>query len=433
MTKQPNIILIILDTLRKDTLYENLNRLPHINSVISRAYTYSNAVTPSSWTVPAHASMFTGKYPSEHGMTTKYDPEEMIKGMSQFPHKGMTVQEKLIGSGYENILISSNVMVGNETAFNTGFESVYGVGPVIKQMNYSKEQHKIAEGIELGKFQSLKGMIELRRKIGSNNLIRIMKLGLSRRLYNNTYNFPLNKGYQEVLKRFKESHPKQPYFAYLNCLEMHEPYKMRVNKLSPFDITEPFEVSRKVFLNARVTGNTEVLDSQSLLIKQFRNSLWDEVQLLDRFIGELVSYLKEKGEYDESLIIITSDHGQSLGEDNFLGHEYLLNDPIVNVPLIVKRPNNTFSIVDKVVNILGVSDLILNTVIDGKYDFPETEFTFSESYGYNSKRWENYLGPKFENYEPEIMKRIWSRDGYSLTVEGSKGHIESFSKNGIAF
>ena len=112
---QPNIILIVLDTLRKDVLpmYGGNAYTPNLNELAKDAVVFPNPVAPSPWTLPSHMSFFTGKYANEHGVHE--DPEEGIEKnfKIQFEFKNKTIAHILKKKGYTNIGFSANPWISN--------------------------------------------------------------------------------------------------------------------------------------------------------------------------------------------------------------------------------------------------------------------------------------------------------------------------------
>ena len=83
--------------------------------------------------------------------------------------------------------------------------------------------------------------------------------------------------------------------------------------------------------------------------------------------------------YDNTLIILTSDHGQELYENNFYGHGIYLTDELIRIPLIIKYPGNIHSVNDNVISLTNLKDIIIN----GFSNFQQNQYVFSESYGIN--------------------------------------------------
>ena len=140
---------------------------------------------------------------------------------------------------------------------------------------------------------------------------------------------------------------------------------------------------------------------------------------IDVILGRIICHLKANGSYEQTTIIVTSDHGQSLGDDNFVGHRYMLNDAIVSASIIVKTPHNKRGHKQERVSTAAIHELITNGVDEGRWTIPHTPYVFSEAFGLNRSSWENYVGELSTIHNPHIRKRIWNQDGSSLTVNGT--------------
>ena len=119
---QHNVILLVLDTLRKDSIYpynQNLNT-PTIKKLIEDSVVFPNAVSPASWTLPAHGSIFTGKYPSKSGI------HENLNDIADFSYlmdsyEGKTMSEFFSQNGYNTYSYSQNNLIGGDTGYSRGF------------------------------------------------------------------------------------------------------------------------------------------------------------------------------------------------------------------------------------------------------------------------------------------------------------------------
>jgi arylsulfatase A-like enzyme len=113
---QPNIIVILIDTLRADHLscYAYQRRTsPCIDRIAEQGVLYEHAISPAAWTPPAHASLFTGTYPSRHGV----DRSHLVLNPELTP-----LPEALRRHGYRTFGISSNYWLSRETGFDSGFD-----------------------------------------------------------------------------------------------------------------------------------------------------------------------------------------------------------------------------------------------------------------------------------------------------------------------
>jgi arylsulfatase A-like enzyme len=125
-SSEPNIVLIVLDTLRADHLpfygYEK-NTAPFLAEIASRSIIFENAYSASSWTAPATASIFTSLYPFQHGVTTGLMAGKFFKvKQNSIPGKIKTIAEVLKENGYRTYCVADNINICKEQGFKQGFD-----------------------------------------------------------------------------------------------------------------------------------------------------------------------------------------------------------------------------------------------------------------------------------------------------------------------
>ena len=367
MPDLPNIIFIIVDCLRQDyadPLEETLSKYGFVY--------YKNAITAAPWTIPSHASIFTGLYPTFHGVHET--PKKKLPHI-KFRRRHETIYEKLKKYGYETFLISSNPMLSPQFGFS-GFDHTYitwrgppqllssdaikKIRPFMQDSNLSLSLiKKIAFTVDGALFFKAGMQFVLNRLVG---YVHSMAGG-----------WPLEKGSKLILKVVKKifsEEPKNPLFIFMNFMEAHEPYLLQ----------SYFIRARKINLKRRGGLSDK-------LVRKWRTLYAREVNYLSNRISELISLLKKRNKFDESLIIVTSDHGQLLGEYGRIGHAVFLYDELLRVPLFVKYPSSqrvkltdptgkwicltsTKPLIEKIVN---------NELNDDNVLYSDT--VFSESYG----------------------------------------------------
>ena len=118
----PNLILLVVDALRADRLSSNgyeLETTPGLDLLAAAGAAFPSTMAASSWTLPAHASLFTGLYPSRHGAYSR---------SSQLGHSSPTLAEILARNGYYTLSIYANPLLGSDTGLDRGFDAALGVG-----------------------------------------------------------------------------------------------------------------------------------------------------------------------------------------------------------------------------------------------------------------------------------------------------------------
>ena len=425
---QPNIILIVLDTLRKDVLpmYGGNAYTPNLDEFIKDSVVFPKPVAPYNSTVPSHFSFFTGMYAIEHGVheylsLNKYiGPEFMIfQKLSDFKNKKL-IQEILLNKGYNTIEFSANSLVGSSTKFSKGF-------------NYSED----IDMYYLDNIKDIKKIISYEKnkiklsKLNLKNFIKLYKIYRKANFIRSYVNFPLIKGADIITNKIVNSSFNSPFYLFINFMEMHEPYikwePMGKIRLKNYYYRVP-NYSKLVYNHYDILEN--VIPNR--IMNRIRNTYKNNVSNIDYYLGKLIKYLKEIKVFDNTLIIITSDHGQALKEKNYYGHGLFLYNEIIEVPLIVKFPNSfKFKPKDGYQSLVDLPTLILNS-IEGNYIDITRETVFSESYGLDYN-----IDGSFKNKDKEELfknkiaiprKAIYKND-YKLVVN-MLGNIEEFLYKG---
>jgi len=262
-------MLLTLDTTRADSLgcygYGRPTS-PNLDRLASQSTQYTRAIASSSWTLPAHASIFTGKFTASHGAC--YDPEgplllsQAIEGpWRQYRARGLSPQERTLA------------MILKEAGYATG--AVVG-GPWLKRVF----------GLDRGFDYYDDDQIS---EVNGRRADQITPT---------------------ALRWIERGDQARPFFLFLNYFDPHAPY-------AP---PEPFAT--------RFTGAPQEL-----------RSVYDaEIYFMDHHIGLLLDGLKKLDAYDRTLIIVTSDHGELLGEHGQFGHGNYLYQEELAIPVLVKYP-----------------------------------------------------------------------------------------------
>lgn len=305
--RRPNIILLVLDAVRADHLscygYERLTT-PNLELVATESILYEKCIAPANWSVPSHASLFTGMYPSAHN--TNFRNLEL-------PAELPTLAEILRFSGYQTCAITSNAWISEATGLHRGFDEYYPMFSSRRSRN------------QLMKFKMLVDKA-WRQLLGLNDKGGRRSLKLFRRWL-----------FQRGLNR--------PFFLFINLLDAHAPYGVpRGAKGRQFTAGRSIPRRwRRPYLGADYIANNDMLDAGDLALL---SDLYDGgVCYVDDLTRQLVDSLMDAGLYEESLFIVTSDHGESLGEDGVLGHQFKLTEDLLHVPLLMKLPGKQYGAV----------------------------------------------------------------------------------------
>ncbi|MHC4846357.1 MAG: sulfatase [Planctomycetota bacterium] len=295
---QPPVILISLDTLRADRLgvygYDKPTT-PNLDAFAAGAKLYTNAHATSPWTLPSHASMFTGLYPFEHGCH-RYDHGGPIRDPDMPREEIHALNAALMEASSldPSFLTLAEVMAGNG----------YRTGAVIANPSYLSEKYRLDQGFETYDIHE----------------------GGAREI-------------NELALQWLDGKQDKPFFLFLNYMDTHLPYACHAREGFP-DVGTQKDANRVVTGLRKVTVND---DPQQIAARVRRMSWMYDVSLanLDEQLGALFDRLRELDLFDRSLIIVTSDHGEFLGEHegiDKLSSHWPRRDAIAENRLFGKNP-----------------------------------------------------------------------------------------------
>lgn len=273
----PPVILISLDTVRADTLscYGGPEgATPRLDEFAAASERFETCVSSAPWTLPAHASMFTGLYPLEHGAHS-FLPGAGHKGDNVFGlhPRFETLAEALGARGYATAGI-----VANPIYLRPGL------------------------GLEAG-FQTW----DVRREPGAQVTDRALAW------------------LDETAS--PEGDRARPRFLFVNYLDAHRPYA--TGDASDRSRAELDALIAQVMVRGEEPGE---------LGEKVRGLHQKAVSRLDTEVGRLLDGLKARGLFDSSIIVITSDHGEAFGAHGTVEHSKDVYEELVRVPLLVKGP-----------------------------------------------------------------------------------------------
>ena len=306
---RPNILLVMMDTVRADRLscygYER-ETMPELARFASQAIRYERVVPNGIWTAPSHASLFTGLAVRSHGMD--HDHMHLDQGFD-------TLAELLSQAGYQTACISNNPYVSAEFNMTQGFD----VELSALAMRRLGKSFAGAWGDWLGLAPVLPW---LEKDLGAalNNYL-----------------------FARWADRSRE--PGKPFFVFLNYMEGHLPYlaprEARCRFLDRAQVARSYRLRRRAYGNLvnLLTAHYNFLDSaclsaedRAVLAGQYDACLY----YLDRRLGELLQAIERRGLRERTIVVFVSDHGEALGEHAQWAHELGVYDTLLHVPLLIR-------------------------------------------------------------------------------------------------
>ncbi len=291
----PNIVFICLDTVRADHLSSygyGRQTTPNIDRwAANSGVLFETTVAPSPWTLPSHISMFTGLDAIRHGANYR------LPARAEFE----MIAERFADEGYETIAWTGGGYLGPGYALHQGFETYnYWLGP---------KQREVVENVE----QTIEWLSHERER---------------------------------------------PFFLFLHTYEVHEPYFERQPFYDRFaeesgrpKIPSNWVATRR---QARMAGDG-FLAHKEVMMSPDHGRTWDPIpsglkdSVIDRYdaglaftdahIGKVLDAIEAQGKTENTVVLLTSDHGEGLGENGMSGHSYLYDFNIL-VPLIIAAPGS---------------------------------------------------------------------------------------------
>jgi|GEM_PF-1175624 len=328
MTK-PNVLFLVLDAVRTDhcsTYGYERETTPTMTALAEDGVTYDNAFAPSIWTPTTHGAVFTGRYPSHTGIYGN--------GLA-IPDDLETLPETLQREGYRTFAASAGAHIRAERGYARGVDDYV-------------ETRRIAPDA---------GFV---RKVATD------------RSFARQVGFTLTRGPDDKsrykydrLQRFVADAvaDDDPFFGFVNAKTAHSPFNpprpykgmfldgfdrprwelleraigatgREPQDLSGHDIEKLREVSHDAGDNV-LTGNAEMTEAEWDVIRSWYDGA---VRYLDDLVGELVAFLRAQGAYEDTMIILTADHGDNFGDHGLASHIFSLYDTLLHVPLVIKPP-----------------------------------------------------------------------------------------------
>jgi arylsulfatase A-like enzyme len=289
-SKKPNVLIIVLDTARADRFSfagYHRNTSPYIDALASDSVVFKRAYAPDFWTLPSHASLFTGLYPSQAGATSE---------TNHLPAFNATLAAVLKKAGYETSAFTCNPWVSKERGFTQGFDQFY-------EMWRPENRNWVPEQTNKTEWAAVQMVLDWlnQRKTAPN-----------------------------------------PFFLFINFNSPHMPYNPPESLRANFIKSEyqPHEIDRL----SKIKGMWEHLAGELKLGERdlrIMSDLYDgEITFADHCTGKVIGQLKKLGILDDTLVVVTSDHGENIGEHGLIDHLLSMYETTLHVPLLLRYPKH---------------------------------------------------------------------------------------------
>jgi len=308
---RPNVLCVVLDTARADALEPygaDAGATPAIAQLASKGTAAPRMYAAASWTLPSHASMFTGLLPRATGIgLTEASPADAHARMHALSDR--VLPEVLRRAGYRTGGVTTNLWVSERTGFAVGFDDFVEIN--------TGRQGKIRNPSLRARLQWAREIARAEVDDGAGQAERVLRGWID------------------------EAEPGAPFFWFVNLIECHSPYlpPRPHNDLSLANrLRAGSEARRHLTLEAIWKACVGEFDVPDDALERMQHLYGRSIRYMDDWLGRLMEALDERGALEDTIVLVTSDHGENFGEGGLLAHCFSLDDRLIHVPLVVAGP-----------------------------------------------------------------------------------------------
>lgn len=306
---RPNVLLVVMDTARADA-FEPYGAPRGSSPTVADMAASGRAhemFAPACWTIPSHASLFSGLLSRSAGFGAP------ARTHADFKAAGDRIADRWLPSvlrtqGYETHGVSANVWISKFSGFDRGFDEFNSItGARAIHIASSSTKDRLAWAV-----QALRARVD----DGATAV-------------------------EEMVRGWAGSRSRQPFFWFVNLVECHSPYlpPKPYNQLGGFArIKAAREAQRYLNTDAIWKGLCGGTEAPRSAIARMRSLYAASIALMDDWLARVLGTLDRAGVLDETIVIVTSDHGENLGENDLIGHGFSLDNRLLKVPFVYRGP-----------------------------------------------------------------------------------------------
>ncbi len=307
----PNVLLVVFDAARADAFEPyggQPGSTPAVAELARRGSAHPSMHATASWTVPSHAAMFSGMLPRATGLMqapegTPHSCRPRMEGLRE-----RLLPEVLRRNDYSTGAVSTNLWLREASGFDIGFGEFVSVKSRRQPgMDGGRLRDRLRWDIDALRARSDDGAAEAGRVLGER---------LAR---------PTDK----------------PFFWFVNLIECHSPYlpPLPFNDLGPLERMRAAEEARThLTMDAIWRVCAGGWDIPAAALERMRRLYLASIRALDGWLAGVLEMLEQAGTLDDTIVIVTADHGENLGEGGLLGHAFSLDDRLIRVPFVSAGP-----------------------------------------------------------------------------------------------
>ena len=309
MTRRPHIVIVILDSLRARNVSAygyGTETTPFLDSFAADNVLFRRAISAATWTVPSHASILSGLYVSQHRV-------ESLEADRSFNEAIVPLPAALRAHGYRAAAFSQNILFSSSNHLDAGFDEFYEIDQV-----FSSTVLKLLARVSESSASPLRLPARYLRKMIAPRLV-------------------LDRAFEWITAHDRRT----PSFLFVNVLAPHFPWTVppgvlfRGERLNPKYLIQPdfITLKRQWEFNS---GLREITKEHRRVWKLLYDA---SIRHVDREVHRFLDRLRAWRGWDNTVLVLTSDHGEMLGEGGIVGHVLTLRDNLIHVPLILRHPD----------------------------------------------------------------------------------------------
>ncbi len=420
---KPNVVLLVFDTMRGDTIHQTWHKqahMPWLDQYTAQARVFPYGFAGANLTPGGHATLLTGRYPAENGT--------LPKGEVAMPQRELSLAEFLRGYGYRTAATVTNARITRSMGFGQGFE-VYDDGLVANENPLFTAINRCAWSSLMTMFGGKKA----RRATTAiaKHLFRQAQLDLSA-----ADTTPRALAAMDRLQRKAE----EPLFLFVNYIDPHFPYSTRPDLAEAFGPNIRNEAMEAIRDNSLMMhnlmrhmgdaiGKGEAVDDMDARLEWLQEAYREQFRELDEGVQALFAGLEQRGiTRENSLILITSDHGEHLGAHGIMMHGRSLFQDEVHVPFLLLGPGVEPAVVEDAVSGVDFFATVLHgmgleqTTVDGLMGVPLQEPIPSRMVRFESGRLRGVVMGKHKMIADDDGTQLTWVEAYDLASDPGELH-----------
>lgn len=312
---RPNVLVVILDAARLDALEPYgaaAGASPAIAQLARRGAALDGVYSTGCWTVPSHASIFTGLLPRAAGLSRVRSPSVARPVLAQ--HRERLLPEVMRAAGYATAAASANLWLSRASGFDTGFDDFAEI-----------DTDRNAEIHLTGPRARLRWLAEAARARVDDGAA----------------------GVEAMLAGWLDQPSRRPFLWFVNLLECHSPYlpPRPYGGMSLVERLRAAEDARRYYtLDGIWRACTGITPVPEATLERSRRTYAAAIRYMDDWLARVLDRLDTAGVLDDTLVIVTADHGENLGEGGLIGHALSLDNRLLHVPFVIAGPGGAASL-----------------------------------------------------------------------------------------